>query len=170
VLWIGVAAFLHEADGLRRPTADASFINRRELAADSFRLFEQRPLFGWGLGSFSTVYPQTASHYSDILVNAAHDDYLQLLVETGVAGFALMITFLACTARVGLRGFARAPTGTVSAALLGCAGLLAHSFTDFNLHIPANAAMFFFLCGLICASGAEELSSRPAVVMVGVRS
>jgi len=30
--------------------------------------------------------------------------------------------------------------------MLGCTGILAHSFVDFNLQIPANAALFYVLC------------------------
>src|SRR2546427_10532921 len=33
-------------------------------------------------------------------------------------------------------------------AALGCCGMLVHSFFDFNLHIPANAAWFAVLAGL----------------------
>jgi hypothetical protein len=33
-------------------------------------------------------------------------------------------------------------------AALGCCGLLVHSFVDFNLHIPANAAWFAVLAGV----------------------
>jgi hypothetical protein len=32
--------------------------------------------------------------------------------------------------------------------MLGLVGLLAHSFTDFNLQIPANALIFFAFCGI----------------------
>jgi hypothetical protein len=32
------------------------------------------------------------------------------------------------------------------AALLGVTGILVHSFVDFNLQIPANAALFYVLC------------------------
>jgi hypothetical protein len=30
--------------------------------------------------------------------------------------------------------------------MLGCTGILIHSFVDFNLQIPANAALFYVLC------------------------
>ena len=33
-------------------------------------------------------------------------------------------------------------------AAVGCCGLLVHSFFDFNLHIPANAAWFAVLAGM----------------------
>ena len=36
----------------------------------------------------------------------------------------------------------RNPTG----AMLGITGILVHSFIDFNLQIPANAALFYVLC------------------------
>jgi hypothetical protein len=45
------------------------------------------------------------------------------------------------------------------AALVGCTGILVHSFADFNLQIPANALFFYFLCAL--ATGIPpELNKR----------
>ena len=41
------------------------------------------------------------------------------------------------------------------AALVGCTGILVHSFADFNLQIPANALFFYFLCALAPAGLAE---------------
>jgi len=35
-----------------------------------------------------------------------------------------------------------------AAALIGCAGLLVHSLVDFNLQIPANAALFYVLAAV----------------------
>lgn len=34
------------------------------------------------------------------------------------------------------------------AALLGVSGILVHSFVDFNLEVPANASLFYTLCGV----------------------
>jgi hypothetical protein len=38
------------------------------------------------------------------------------------------------------------------AALLGVTGILVHSFVDFNLQIPANAAIFYVLAAIATAS------------------
>lgn len=152
VTWIAGNAFLNQVVSLRDPITDASVVNRWELTTDSLVLVKQKPILGWGLGTFPTIYPQVKSWYGDTLVNAAHDDYLQLLVESGAAGLAIMLILVSLVLRAGLKHFARVPNGVTSAAMLGCCGLLLHSFTDFNLHVPANAAMFFALCGLICAS------------------
>jgi len=107
---------------------------------------------GWGLGTFTTVYPQFRSFYTTLFVNAAHDDYVQVLVETGLIGFVAVVWFIVEVYRAGLRnvdGWNRDWSRALGlAALVGCTGLLVHSFFDFNLQIPANAYMFYFLCAL----------------------
>ena len=52
------------------------------------------PLLGWGLGTFPTIYPSFRSFYTNLFVNQAHNDYAQLLVETGLLGFGLMLWFV----------------------------------------------------------------------------
>jgi len=126
---------------------------RSDITKDCLRMFLHRPVLGWGLGTFPTVYPSFRSFYTNLFVNEAHNDYAQLLVETGLVGFVLMLWFISCVYRSGLPRSSRRWEfnwdGAVSlAALLGCTGLLAHSFVDFNLQIPANAAIFYSLCGL----------------------
>ncbi len=136
---------------------------RLEITKDSLRMFSKRPVGGWGLGTFPTVYPSYRSFYTNLFVNEAHNDYAQLLVETGLLGFGLMLWFLVLLYRYGLptsRRWEFQWDGAVSlAALLGCTGILFHSFVDFNLQIPANAALFYVLCGL-AASRLLAQSSR----------
>jgi hypothetical protein len=73
-----------------------------------------------------------------------------------------MLWFLICLYRHGLptsRRWEFQWDGAVSlAALLGCTGILFHSFVDFNLQIPANAALFYVLCGLAASKSLAELS------------
>ncbi|MGA7286993.1 MAG: O-antigen ligase family protein, partial [Terriglobales bacterium] len=56
---------------------------RLSIDRDCLRMFIKRPFLGWGLGAFPTVYPEFRSFYTTFFVNQAHNDYLQLLVETG---------------------------------------------------------------------------------------
>jgi len=46
------------------------------------------------------------------------------------------------------------------AALLGCVGVLVHSFFDFNLQIPANAALFYVLCALAAGAPIQQSQRR----------
>lgn len=134
---------------------------RTSITKDCLRMFSHRPVLGWGLGTFPAVYPSYRSFYTNLFVNEAHNDYAQLLVETGLLGFGLMLWFLVRLYRSGLQTSRRWEfkwDGAVSlAALLGCTGLLLHSLVDFNLQIPANAAVFYALCGL-AASPLPRLS------------
>jgi O-antigen ligase len=134
---------------------------RLKITKDCLRMFAHRPVLGWGLGTFPTVYPSYRSFYTNLFVNEAHNDYAQLLVETGLLGFGLMLWFLVRLYRSGRptsRRWEFKWDGAVSlAALLGCTGLLLHSLVDFNLQIPANAALFYVLCGL-AASPLAKLS------------
>jgi O-antigen ligase len=128
---------------------------RSDIARDSLHMFSRRPFLGWGLGSFRYVYPQFRNFYTDYLVNEAHNDFLQVVVETGLAGAAAMVWFIIALYRNSFRRLRDSRFDSRSAvrlaAITGCTGLLVHSLLDFNLHIPANAALFYVLCVIAAA-------------------
>jgi O-antigen ligase len=125
---------------------------RPDVLKDSLKMFNSKPLLGWGLGTFSTVYPGFRSFYTVLFVNAAHDDYLQALVETGIVGFTFVVWFMVVLYRKGLslcRNESRGWRGVLRlATLVGCTGMVVHSALDFNLQLPANAALFYVFCAL----------------------
>ena len=137
---------------------------RMTIDRDCLRMFVKKPILGWGLGTFPIVYPEFRTFYTTFFVNEAHNDYLQLLVETGLAGFSIAIWFLVLLVRRATRkleNWTGTATGTLTvAALLGCVGILVHSFLDFNLQIPANAALFYVLCGMAASAPLQESQRR----------
>lgn len=139
---------------------------RLTIDRDSLRMVREKPILGWGLGTFPVVYPQFRSFYTTFFVNEAHNDYLQLLVEAGIAGFGIAVWFLVLTFRgaaAKLQNWTETVNGTLTvAALLGCIGILIHSFLDFNLQIPANAALFYVLCAIAAAAPFPESQRRRA--------
>ena len=68
----------------------------------------------------------------------------------GAAGVLAVLWFLFLTYRRACSKLANWPSdtnGTLAlTAILGVTGILVHSFVDFNLQIPANAAIFYILC------------------------
>ena len=125
---------------------------RLDILKDSLRMFARKPIFGWGLGTFQNVYPAFRSFYTVFFINAAHNDYVQVLVETGLVGFCCVAWFITIVYRNGLR-FSRNGDrewlGVIrTASLVGCSGILVHSLLDFNLQVPANAALFYVFCAL----------------------
>ena len=123
---------------------------RLTIDRDALKMFARKPVLGWGLGVFPTVYPQYRSFYTDLFVNQAHNDYAQLLVEMGGLGFLTMLWFISVSyyrAIEKLDSWTKDANGAIAmAAMLGMTGILTHSLTDFNLEIPANAALFYVLC------------------------
>jgi O-antigen ligase len=163
VFILALLVFLGEGGRILGRLGDLSPGIRLDITKDSLRMFFKRPVWGWGLGTFPTVYPTYRSFYTNLFVNEAHNDYAQLLVETGLLGFGLMLWFLVRLYRYELptsrRWEFQWDRAVSLAALLGCTGMLLHSFVDFNLQIPANAALFYVLCGLAADPLAE--SSKP---------
>lgn len=130
---------------------------------DSLRMFMAHPFLGSGFGTFPTVFPHYRTFYDGFFINHAHDDYLELLLEMGLAGFGVSIWFLVVLYREGSKVHAAKSSPLAlarKAALAGCTGILAHSFMDFNLHIPANAALFYVLCAVATVSVATRNRSR----------
>jgi len=131
---------------------EVALADRLAPAKDSLRIFRDHPWVGAGLGSFETVFPQYQSFPSDFTWDHAHNDYAEALAETGAAGGALILFSLGLFFRLAFRNLRERllhregwlPIG----AAIGCCGVLVHSFVDFNLHIPANAA-WFAVCAAI---------------------
>jgi O-antigen ligase len=123
---------------------------RMAIDRDGLKMYARRPLLGWGLGVFPDVYPRYRTFYTNFYINEAHNDYLQLLIEMGTLGFATMIWFIVLLFRSAIRklgSWTEDTNGTIAlAAMLGSLGILVHSFVDFNVQIPANAALFYVLC------------------------
>jgi O-antigen ligase len=151
LVWLGGSELTGRMASLHDATrTELSGGTRLAIDRDALKMFAQRPLSGWGLGAFPVVYPQFSSLATNFQVGAAHNDYAQWLVETGAVGFAMLVWFLLTLFRSALRKLKQSSadpkTVVTLAALLGVIGILVHSFVDFNLQIPANAALFYVLC------------------------
>jgi len=166
LVWIGGGELTKRLQSIHAETkTELAGGTRTSLYKDSLRMAAAKPVLGWGFGNFPVAYPQFRSFYTDFFVNAAHNDYLQLLTETGAAGFLVMLWFIWVVYRNALRKLANWTediNGSVAlAALMGVTGILVHSFLDFNLQVPANAAWFYVLATL--AASTIPLESRQRV-------
>jgi O-antigen ligase len=151
LVWLGGTELIDRIASVHDATrAELSGGGRLTMDRDALRMFAQKPVLGWGLGVFPDVYPQFSSLSTNLQVGMAHNDYLQLLVEMGALGFATVLWFLLTLFRSALKKLKHWPNDNNApvalAAMLGITGILVHSFVDFNLQIPANAALFYVLC------------------------
>jgi O-antigen ligase len=163
--WLGGKELTQRVSSISHETrTEISGGMRVSIDRDTVRMFRSKPVLGWGLDTFPVVYPQFRSFYTNFFINEAHDDYLQLLAETGVIGFAIMLWFVVVVYRNGLRkigNWMSEVSGSVTlACLLGFTGILVHSLVDFNLHIPANAAIFYVFCTIAAAPPLAQRSRK----------
>ena len=123
--------------------------------------------FGSGMGTFVPVYA-TFEKPSDVLINTfanrAHNDALELWLETGVAGLALLAVFAvwflwrAVAVWRHLPDGAREIDGSLARAATLIIGLLiAHSLVDYPLRTGAMMALFAFACALLVPPPAQAL-------------
>jgi O-antigen ligase len=150
VIWLGSGELLERVESFRQEAhSELAGGTRIQISRDAFTMFVRKPVLGWGLGTFPEVYPQFRSFSSSFFINQTHNDYLQFLVETGTVGFLILGWFVVALYRNALKRIRNWQHDTASAvtlaALLGCTGILVHSLVDFNLQIPANAALFYVL-------------------------
>jgi len=108
--------------------------------------------FGTGPNTFTVVYPFYQRPGNTILERYAHNDYLHFISEIGIVFIPIMIFILFIFFKLGfqqLKSRSRQKMGVSLGSMAGIFAILIHSFSDFNLNIPANALVFTIIAGLI---------------------
>lgn len=156
MLGVGAVSAIVFVSGARDANGvNVSVVTRSEMARGSWELVSNHFPVGTGIGTFERAYPtiEDPSVVDQFSLNHAHNDYLELIVEGGIAAILLLIAFLAWWARAAMAmvrdrrsdGFAQA--GTIAAVLL-----LIHSLIDFPLRTAALASVFAMSTGLMIVS------------------
>jgi O-antigen ligase len=122
---------------------------------------------GSGIGSFESVYlsVEPLTEVSPIYFNHAHDDYLELWLETGVVGAALIAAFLAWFAVRAVQVWRRGTSegGDLAGACVVLVLLmLGHSLVDYPLRTEALAVLFAFACGVLASAGLRRPNAARA--------
>ena len=120
--------------------------------ASGLRIVEDFPAVGIGLGTWPELFTRyRARPWSDLYFSQAHNDYLQLIAETGMIGLALAAWFILRAGSFIYRWFADL-LGTivpVQAALVAALAIMCVvECFDFDLQIPAIAFFFAMILGL----------------------
>lgn len=120
--------------------------------SDAERIVRDFIVLGTGLNTYSVATvlyepPGLPVHYAQ-----AHNDYLQLLAETGIVGFVTFVIFAAAVVFQMRRRIAESSTQSRSNRLLiacGLIGIALQEAVDFSLQMPANALLMVITVALI---------------------
>jgi O-antigen ligase len=163
LLAAGAAAVATLADGEMAPSSRTSITERAVIWARSAAAIGDHMPSGSGIGSFEPIYER----YEDLAtidrfyVNHAHNDFLEVALETGVAGVLLLLAFLAWwTVRAGNAW--RSPVSSYygKAASIASATLLLHSFVDFPLRTAALSSVMAMCLALLARPRGVERGEK----------
>src|SRR4051794_28932758 len=100
----------------------------------------------------------------DEIVNHAHDDYLEIALETGVPGVILLLLFLVWWLRASWRTWT-APEADpyASAAVIASAAILIHSLVDFPLRTAAISTCFAMCLALMAVPSPAKRTGGAAL-------
>jgi len=153
IAWLGATPVVERILSVKAEIASRYYGGRLPIWQGTIGIIKDNFIFGTGLGTFNYIFPKyqpvgiIAKHYT-----YAHSDFLELLSEVGIVGFALTLVCGLWTVVYLFRRFRqRHDPWVVGISLCGFGSLTAifiHSFTDFNLHIPANAILLSIILAL----------------------
>ena len=126
---------------------------RERYALKTYEIFEDYKITGAGTGNFQYLYPRyQSSEDKKQYFLFAHNDWLQFAAEAGIVGIVLLIAGISFYIFFTIRLWkARNNSysiclGAVPFAVLAAMGI--HSYSDFNLHIPANFMMMVSIAAI----------------------
>lgn len=107
-------------------STDASNLERINRWQSAFRLFAERPVFGWGPGTYQFVYApyQMSKEKTIISTNAgdggnAHSEYIGPLAEQGFIGTIMVLVFVITVIYTGLKAYRKAKNKKAKVLALG---------------------------------------------------
>ena len=143
-------------------STDASNLERINRWQSAFRLFKERPVFGWGPGTYQFVYApyQMSKEKTIISTNAgdggnAHSEYFGPLAEQGLVGSLLMLTLVVVTVYCGLTTYRRCKNKRAKILVLGATlafiSYFIHGFLNNFLDTDKLAVPVWSLAAIIVA-------------------
>lgn len=141
-------------DKVRQRLAETSLQNesRDDVVRDALHAIQERPLTGFGNGTFYSTFPSYNQGKVVLFYDHAHNDYVQFTLESGLIAtsvFGIMVLFCAWRALSAFRNRTnKTMRGIGLGSLMAIIGMLLHMSVDFPLQAPATA-LYFLFCLLI---------------------
>lgn len=149
LLVIVIGPFGNNLIGEQKENVEGS---RQRVFAVSARAAANYFPFGSGTGTFQSVYRtmEPLSSINRTYRNHVHNDWLELLLETGIAGAAVAILFLLWWgSRLRAIWNADEPDRIAQAAAIATAAIMLHSLVDYPLRTAAMSTTFAICLGFM---------------------
>lgn len=129
---------------IRKDTLLSVSVNGRlEFWRVAWKLFANRPLIGYGQGSYYSTY-HIEYGLNQWYSRFAHNNFLQILSETGLIGIVLFLMFIWSVVRSVINQFRIADKPIWFWGMTaGATAFLIHTCVDFSWNFPAVSILFF---------------------------
>ncbi len=129
--------------------------------SQAIRAWQQRPLTGWGAGTFALLSPRFQEHSGEYS-GYAHNEYLQMFTELGVLGGMIFLGFTGWLLLMAVRAL-HSPQERVQFGIgLGTVMVLFQALFDFNFHMVGLWLVFLLLTGVWITEQKIDLSAKSA--------
>lgn len=152
--------------------AQGDAVSRYTTFTTSFVAVKDHMPFGSGIGTFQPIYRlyEDQERVTTTYINHVHSDWIEIVLEAGLPGLAVLLLFLAWWGRRTIAIWQSAePDYFARAATIASAAILAHSLVDYPLRTAAIGALFAACCALMASGGAapsararRSAAKRPA--------
>jgi O-antigen ligase len=147
-------------------SANNATTGRAKLIEGGLELFADRPLEGFGSGSFQTEYERHSKTTAQNATSASHTIPITVAAEQGIVGFALYVALLVVAFLVLFRGAGRSPPRIAIAACFAALVLHTFAYADF-LEDPLTWTLLGI--GLALARAADPQARERATPAGGER-
>ena len=135
--------------------------DRNTIWSEGLQLVRERPLLGIGFNNYLQTVKQRVNKRQEY----AHNCYLQMAAETGIAGLLAFLWIPVSLFREGLRQLPRVrdrfPHHLLLGLLTGTGAFLLHSFFDTNFYSTQLSSLLWLAVGLIPAIPRSEGQEPP---------
>jgi len=146
--WFGLSRVIERIN----QTTTVTEAQRGDVYADTYAMIHDFLLTGIGAGNFFSAFPAYKLQGPSYYIDHVHNDFLEFTLNLGLIGTApLFLLLLLCLWNIVHNLKNRRSSlilGMSFASLMGITSILIHSSVDFNLQVPANAALFTMLVAL----------------------
>ena len=165
--------FTENFQSISNISTDDSNTERLNRWSSAISMFEERPVFGWGPGTYQFLYApfQKAQNLTLISTNAgdrgnAHSEYIGPLAEAGVIGSLSFIAIVLCSLFVGLRVIYRGNRKArwlATVVLLGLITYYVHAFLNNYLDTDKLSVPFWSFLAVLTALDLYETGNEEEV-------
>jgi O-antigen ligase len=154
--------FIEHVQSIYNISSDASNLERINRWQSAFRMFDERPFFGWGPGTYQFIYApfQRSQERTIISTNAgdlgnAHSEYIGPLSEQGFPGLIIVLGLMITIVYTGIRVYRQAKNKEIKlyslVAVLALCTYFVHGFLNNFLDTDKASIPFWGFFAMIVA-------------------